>query len=37
MRVLFGRFGVGELPPNEKRSHLATSALIHGIVKPNEF
>jgi len=32
LRVLFERFGLGELPQNEKRARLAASALVSGVL-----
>jgi len=37
LRVLFERFGVGELPQNEKRARLAARALVDGVLKPHDF
>lgn len=37
LRVLFERFGLSELPQNEKRAKLAAAALIEGILKPHDF
>ena len=37
LRVLFDRFGVGELVQNEKRARLAAQVLMDRIVQPNEF
>ena len=37
LRVLFDRFGVGELPQNEKRARLAARALVDGILRPQDF
>ena len=37
LRVLFDRFGVGELAQNEKRARLAAQVLMDRIVQPNEF
>lgn len=37
LRVLFDRFGVGELPQNEKRARLAALALTGGALKPRDF
>jgi pSer/pThr/pTyr-binding forkhead associated (FHA) protein len=37
LRVLFERFGLDELPQNQKRSTLAATALVNGIVKQHEF
>ena len=37
LRVLFDRFGMGELPQNEKRARLAAQVLLDRVVAPNEF
>ncbi len=37
LRVLFERFGVSELPQNEKRARLVASALVAGVISPREF
>lgn len=37
LRVLFDRFGLAELPQNEKRSRLAHAALAAGAVAPRDF
>jgi pSer/pThr/pTyr-binding forkhead associated (FHA) protein len=37
LRMLFERFGLDELPQNQKRSTLAATALVNGIVKQHEF
>jgi pSer/pThr/pTyr-binding forkhead associated (FHA) protein len=37
LRVLFDRFGVGELPQNEKRARLAAEVLLDGILQPHDF
>jgi hypothetical protein len=37
LRVLFDRFGVGELAQNEKRARLAAQALLDHVVQPKEF
>ena len=37
MRVLFARFGVEDLPPNEKRTRLAERALAGGAVRPEDL
>ena len=37
LRVLFERFGLADLPQNEKRSRLAATALLNGTVKPHEL
>ena len=37
LRVIFERFGLDELPQNQKRSTLAATALVNGIVKQHEF
>ena len=37
LRVLFDRFGLGELPQNEKRAHLAARVLVDGVLKPRDF
>jgi DNA-binding NarL/FixJ family response regulator len=35
--VLFDRFGIRDLPQNEKRTRLAGRALADGILKPHDF
>jgi pSer/pThr/pTyr-binding forkhead associated (FHA) protein len=37
LRVLFERFGLDALPQNQKRSTLAATALVNGVVKQHEF
>lgn len=37
LRVLFDRFQIGELPQNEKRSKLAATALLTGLLTPRDF
>jgi pSer/pThr/pTyr-binding forkhead associated (FHA) protein len=37
LRILFDRFGVGELPQNEKRARLAARALLDGVLRPQDF
>jgi hypothetical protein len=37
LRVLFERFGLSELPQNEKRARLAASVLLSGLISPREF
>lgn len=37
LRVLFDRFGLGDLAQNEKRARLAEKALRSGLVKPREL
>jgi pSer/pThr/pTyr-binding forkhead associated (FHA) protein len=37
LRGLFERFGLGELPQNEKRARLAHAALAAGAVTPHDF
>jgi len=37
LRVLFERFGLDELPQNEKRAHLAATVLAAGILAPRDF
>ena len=37
LRVIFERFGLDALPQNQKRSTLAATALVEGIVKQHEF
>jgi pSer/pThr/pTyr-binding forkhead associated (FHA) protein len=37
LRILFDRFGIGELPQNEKRARLAAAALVDGVIKPHDF
>lgn len=37
LRVVFDRFGLGELPQNEKRARLAQAAFAAGSVTPRDF
>jgi pSer/pThr/pTyr-binding forkhead associated (FHA) protein len=37
LRILFDRFGLGELPQNEKRARLAAQVLLDGVLKPHDF
>ena len=37
LRVLFERFGLTELPQNQKRTTLAATALVNGVVAPHEL
>jgi FHA domain-containing protein len=37
LRVLFERFGLEDLPQNQKRARLAASALVNGIVAERDF
>jgi pSer/pThr/pTyr-binding forkhead associated (FHA) protein len=37
MRLLFDRFGLGDLPQNEKRAQLAATALRSGLLSPHDF
>jgi hypothetical protein len=37
LRILFERFGVGELPQNEKRSRLVAIVLSSGVLVPRDF
>jgi hypothetical protein len=37
MRALFARFGVEDLPPNEKRTRLVERALAGGAVRPDDL
>jgi hypothetical protein len=37
LRVLFDRFGVGDLPQNEKRARLAAAVLLDGVLKRHDF
>jgi hypothetical protein len=37
LRGLFDRFGLAELPQNEKRGRLAATALADGILTPRDF
>jgi len=37
LRVLFERFGLNELPQNEKRARLAASVLASGVLSPRDF
>lgn len=37
LRVVFERFGLSELPQNEKRARLVASVLVSGLIAPREF
>jgi DNA-binding CsgD family transcriptional regulator len=37
LRILFDRFGLGDLPQNEKRGRLASKALSAGVVALHDF
>ena len=37
LRVLFERFGLSELPQNQKRASLAASALLNGVIAPKDL
>jgi DNA-binding CsgD family transcriptional regulator len=37
LRVLFERFGLDDLPQNQKRARLAAVALVNGVVRQHEF
>src|SRR4051794_32672604 len=37
LRVLFERYGLDDLPQNQKRARLAAVALVNGVVKQHEF
>jgi hypothetical protein len=37
LRVLFERFGLEDLPQNEKRARLAAAALVTGTLEPRDF
>ena len=37
LRVLFDRYGLSEVPQNEKRARLAAEALRSGAVKPSDL
>jgi hypothetical protein len=37
LRLLFDRFGLGELPQNEKRHHLAARVLADKLINPRDF
>jgi FHA domain len=37
LRILFERFGLGELPQNEKRNRLVAIVLSSGILRPHDF
>jgi pSer/pThr/pTyr-binding forkhead associated (FHA) protein len=37
LRVIFDRFGLAELPQNQKRARLATLALVNGLVRRHDF
>jgi hypothetical protein len=37
LQALFGRFGLTDLPQNEKRARLAATALTSGVLAPRDF
>jgi hypothetical protein len=37
LRVIFERFGLADLPQNQKRARLAALALVNGLVRQHEF
>jgi hypothetical protein len=37
LRVLFDRFGLEDLPQNQKRARLAASTLVGGLLSPRDF
>jgi pSer/pThr/pTyr-binding forkhead associated (FHA) protein len=37
LRLLFERFGLEDLPQNQKRARLAATALVNGVVAPHEL
>jgi DNA-binding CsgD family transcriptional regulator len=37
LRILFERFGLGDLPQNEKRSRLVSTVLSSGVLAPHDF
>jgi hypothetical protein len=37
LRVLFERYGLGELPQNEKRARLVATVLLSGVLTAREF
>jgi hypothetical protein len=37
LRILFDRFGLGDLPQNEKRGRLVSMALSAGVVAQHDF
>ena len=37
LRGLFERFGLEDLPQNQKRGRLAATALVSGLVTPRDF
>jgi hypothetical protein len=37
LRILFDRFGLGDLPQNEKRGRLVTIVLRSGVLAPHDF
>ena len=37
LRILFDRFGLGDLPQNEKRSRLVALVLASGVLVPHDF
>lgn len=37
LRILFERFGLQDLPQNQKRARLAATALVNGVVAPHDL
>jgi hypothetical protein len=37
LRILFERFGLEELPQNEKRARPPARVLVEGVVQPHDF
>jgi DNA-binding NarL/FixJ family response regulator len=37
LRAIFERFGLDELPQNQKRARLAATALVNNVVRKHEF
>ena len=37
LRVLFERYGLSDLPQNEKRARLVMNALVSGVIAPRDF
>jgi hypothetical protein len=37
LRLIFERFGIDDLPQNQKRARLAATALVNGVVRQHDF
>jgi hypothetical protein len=37
LRAIFERFGLDDLPQNQKRARLAATALVNNVVRKHEF